>query len=238
MFISLVFCCNNLFASYKSDIYISYINSNMTQWGKVIDEMNLQKNKSNAFKMELINYQYGYIAWCISVRKVESAKKYLALAEESLEVLEKSTYKLSLVNAYKAAFYGYRIGLNKLKAPFIGLKSVECARLAIQLDKQNPYGYLQYGNSEYYKPVIFGGSKTDALKYFEKAEELMQLDADQIKEDWNYLNLLTFMAQVYEETKNYESAKAYYQKILNIDPGFLRVKNILYPQFLKKNKTQ
>ena len=231
--ISLVFCFTNLYAGYKADIYIAYINSDMKKWNKIIDEMYLQKDKSNAFKLELINYQYGYIAWCIGVEKDDAAEKYLALAEESLKTLERSSYMLSLVNSYKSAFYGYRIGLNKLKAPFIGRKSIECAKLAIKLDNKNPYGYIQYGNSQYYMPAILGGSKTVALEYFKKAEELMELEGDQIKEDWNYLSLLTMIAKAYNEIKNYEFANAYVQKILKVDPNFLWVKNELYPQFIK-----
>jgi len=223
-------------ASYKSKIYNAFISNDMTSWGKVIDEMQLQKDKGNEFKLELINYQYGYIAWCIGVKNDDLAEKYLDFAEENLESLEKAGYNLSMVNAYKSAFYGYRIGLNVLKAPFLGLKSLDCAKLAIKLDAQNPFGYIQYGNAQFYMPAMFGGSKTEALEYFRKAEELMELDKEGVKEDWNYLSILTLITQSLIATNNYDEAKVYFQKLFKIEPNYLWVKNELYPQFLKKLK--
>jgi tetratricopeptide (TPR) repeat protein len=226
----------NLRASYKTDIYSSYITNNMTKWKAVIDDMNGQKNKDNDFIMELINYQYGYIAWCIGNDKNDLAEQYLTLAENQLALLEKKAYKLYLVNSYKAAFYGYRIGLNKLKAPFLGPKSINCAELSMKLDKNNPYGYIQYGNAQYHMPAVFGGSKVVALEYFNKAQSLMELSKDELKFDWNYLSLLTNIAMANSAIGNYNKAKAYYEKILKLEPNFLWVKNELYPELLKKIK--
>ena len=230
----LLFCHLTSSATYKSKIYNAFISNDMTSWGKVIDEMQLQKDKSKEFKLELINYQYGYIAWCIGVKNDDLAEKYLDLAEENLESLEKVKYNLSMVNAYKSAFYGYRIGLNIFNAPFIGPKSVDCAKLSIKLDAQNPFGYIQYGNAQFYMPAMFGGSKTEALEYFRKAEEIMELDKEGIKEDWNYLSILTLIIQSCIATNNFDEAKVYFQKIFKVEPNYLWVNNELYPQFLKK----
>ena len=206
----------------------------MPKWKNVIDIMNIEKNKSNDFLFELINYQYGYVAWCIGNDKDEFAEFYLNLAERNLSILEKRAYKLYLINSYKSAFYGYRIGLNILKAPFIGPKSIDCAKLAIKLNKDDPYGYIQYGNSQYYMPAAFGGSKTVALDYYKKAETLMEFNTGEIKDDWNYISLLTIIAKAYTDLQNYKTAKMYYEKILKIEPNFLWVKNELYPELLKK----
>lgn len=221
-------------ASHKSDIYAAYIGNNMSLWQKVIDEMNQQKVKSNDFRLELLNYQYGYIAWCIDNKKKELAQQYIQLGDANIAVLEKSGHIPSLVNSYKSAFYGYKIGLNVLKAPFIGPKSVDCAKLAMKQDDKNPYGFIQYANAQYYMPAAFGGSKQEALKYYIKAEKLMELNQNQIKEDWNYLGILIMIAKAYTDLKDYEHAKAYYTKILNIEPNFLWVKTKLLPELSKK----
>jgi tetratricopeptide (TPR) repeat protein len=236
VFILIAFCFTTLQAANKSDIYQAYISGNMTKWVEVIDEMQMQKNKSSEFRMELINYQYGYIAWCLGNNRNSQAKKYLKLAGENLDLLEKSAYKLSLVNSYKAAFYGFAMGLNNLKAPFLGPKSLDCAKLAMSIDENNPLGYVQYANTLFYTPEFLGGSKKDALECFKKALTLMERDKEEIKNDWNYLNLLTIIAQSYEKTGNNELAKACYQKIITIEPNYGWVKNELYPQFLKKIK--
>jgi len=143
---------------------------------------------------------------------------------------------LSYINSYKSALYGFELGLAWYKAPFIGPKSVECAEIAMKLDKTNPYGFLQYGNAQYYMPETFGGSKTVAIEYYKTAQSLMEKNSENIINDWNYLSLLSIIAQAYTATEKYTLAKEYYDKILKIEPEFSWVKNELYPVLLKKMK--
>jgi hypothetical protein len=236
IFLYICFIFNGVGANYKSIIYEAYYSNQMQLWKDVIDQMNTVKPKNNEFYLELMNYQYGYIAWCIGTEKKEEAEKYLGLATENLKILEKNKYKLSMVNAYKSAFYGYRIGLNIWVAPIVGPKSMECAKLAINLDSNNALGYIQCGNVENYMPAFFGGSKTEALKYYLKAQKLMELHTSDMDKNWNYLSLLTTIAQVYIDMQDYKAACSYYVKILNIEPNYLWVKNDLYPKLLKKLK--
>jgi len=229
------FIFQSMLANYKSDIYSAYINGNMNAWKNIIDQMKLQPYKTNEFMLELTNYQYGYIGWSIGNNKNTEADKYLYLAEENIKILEKAMYKTSIVNSYKSAFYGFRISLNKLKAPFIGPKSLECAKLAMKQDDKNPFGFIQYGNCQLYMPIVFGGSKSEALENFKKAEQLMENNGLQLAEDWNYLSLLTLIGQSYLKLKNYRLAKVYYDKALKVEPRFLWLKNELYPELLRKS---
>ena len=236
LLILLLFGFLSIYASNKTEIYKAYISNDMNLWKKTIDEMNQQKSKSNDFRLELINYQYGYIAWCIGNKKYKIAETYIELGEKSIHILEKTGSYASSVNAYNSAFYGYRIGLNLLKAPFFGPKSVECAKLSIKQDTNSPYGYIQYANSQFYMPSVFGGSKKIALDYYTKAKNLMERNPNEAIEDWNYLSLLSMIAKTYTALKDFNQAKLYYEKILKIEPDFLWVKNELYPELLKKIK--
>jgi len=132
-------------ASFRSEIYYAYVHNRMDIWKNAIDRMDSVESKTNELLLELVNYQYGYIGYCIGYKKRDDAKKYLELAERNIEVLEESKFSPSLINAYKCAFYGFRIGLNKLSAPINGLKSIEHARSALALDKENYFAYIQYG---------------------------------------------------------------------------------------------
>ena len=217
-------------ASFKTEIYQAYISNNMKQWKLVMDKMNQETNRNNDFLLELINYQYGYIGWCVGNKEHKQAKEILALAEKNIEILEKNNFEPSMLNAYKSAIYGYKIGLNKFQAPFIGPKSVDCAKKAIELDKNNPFGYIQIGNSEFYMPSAFGGSKTVALENFKKAEKLMERNPEKIINDWNYLSLLAMIVMSYKELKQYELAKYFCEKALKTEPEFLWVKLDLYPE--------
>ncbi len=233
IFISISANCQT---NYKSSIYNAYVTNNMAQWRTIIDELNLQKAKTNEFILELINYQYGYIAWCIGNNQTNDAEKYLELANKNIKFLENQSFKPSYTNSYKAALIGFEIGLAWYKAPFIGSKSISCSQTAIELDKNNPFGYLQYANTQYYMPETFGGSKTVALQYYKKALKIMERQAVYKTNNWNYLSLLTTIAQAHSEIENYETAKEYYEKIMEIEPNFVWVKNELFPELLKKYK--
>jgi tetratricopeptide (TPR) repeat protein len=223
-------------AGNKSAIYKAYISNDMAGWKRTIDAMQAEKNKTSPFLLELVNYQYGYIGWCIGADRKDEASKILGLAENNLEILENRSYRVSYLNSYKSAFYGFRIGLNVLKAPFIGPKSVSAAELAMKQDSTNPFGFIQYANSQYYMPAAFGGSKTLAIRYYQKAEKIMKANPAYLKEDWNYLSLLSIIGKAMEETGNLRAARQYYERILKLEPNFLWVKNDLYPNLLKKMK--
>lgn len=205
----------------------------MGLWKSVIDRMASIKNNT-ATLAELVNYQYGYIGWCIGNNRYNEAKHYLEEAENNLKILEKEERYLSTVNSYRAAFYGYRIGMNQLLAPVIGLKSIECAKQAIKYNNKDPFAYVQNGNIEFYRPSVFGGSKSEGLKYYLKALELMETDSTLLRENWNYLSLLTVIAQAYSYLGDYDNSVKYLKRILEIEPGFVWIKNELYPQIMKK----
>lgn len=229
----LILIAVKLNASYRSEVYYAYINNRMDKWKSVIDRMNLIENKSDKLLHELVNYQYGYIGYCIGFDKKSEAKKYLALAEKNIGFLEKNNYDLSVINAYKCAFYGFRIGLNKISAPINGFKSLEHGRTALELDKNNYFAWIQYGNIQFYMPAAFGGSKQEGIEYFIKAKELLEKNPDDLVENWNYLSLMVLIGQSYTYIDEPDLAKSVYEDILRLEPDFLYVKDELYPDLLK-----
>lgn len=228
----------SLVAQYKSKIYKAYISDNMNEWKTIIDRMQQQEKKPDEFLLELVNYQYGYIGWCIRNNDKKQAKTYLKLAEENLEKLEMLSLYPSYINAYKSAFHGYTIGLNKLKAAFVGPKSIDAAKQAMKENPNNPYGYIQYANAQFYMPPIFGGSKAEAVEYYLLAQNIMEKDRSQLKNDWNYLNLLINIVESYIEMKEFDKAEEYLKHILEIEPNFNWVKNELYLNFIKNKNNE
>jgi len=221
-------------ASFRSEIYYAYISSKMELWKDVIDSMDAIKGKSDDLLLELINYQYGYIAYCIGYNKREEASTYLNQAQQNIKHLERKNYYPSTIYAYKSAFYGFRISLNSIIAPVIGIKSIESARSAVELDRENYFGHVQLGNIEFYMPAAFGGSKQEALGHYLKAKELIEKDPDNTVMNWNYLCLLLVIGQSHYYLHDYDSARAIYEKILELEPGFLYVRNELLPEVVRK----
>lgn len=225
-----------IFADNRSEIYSAYVSNRMEQWKNVIDRMQAAAPGTNELLLELVNYQYGYIGYCLGFDKEKEAQKYLSLAEKNVSVLEKAGYKLPLLNAYRSAFYAFRISLNTISAPFNGPKSLNFAKKSVELDGRNYFGYTQLGNAYFYMPATFGGSKQKAFDYFNQARKLMEEDPVLTRGNWNYLSLLVTIAQSYSYLQQYEKAKAEYENILKLEPGFLYVKDDLYPKLLAKMK--
>src|SRR5690554_239048 len=132
-------------STFSSRIYDAYISGNMTEWKKILQETEQQKNLSSAFLMEQINYQYGYIGWCLGTNKKNEAKIWMEKMEKNMEILEKRNYQPSMIAAYRGSMIGFRIGLNKMQAPFIGGKSITYAKTAMESDPKNPLGFFLYG---------------------------------------------------------------------------------------------
>jgi tetratricopeptide (TPR) repeat protein len=225
-----------IFADNRSEIYSAYIGNRMDDWRNVIDRMEASVTKNNEILLELVNYQYGYIGYCLGSGKEKEARHYLSLAEKNVSILEKAGFKIPIMHAYRSAFYGYRISFNKLSAPVNGAKSLSSARKSIELDSENYFGYIQIGNAYFYMPQTFGGSKKIAFENYNKARKLMEKDPFLTRGNWNYLSLLVTIAQSHSYLKEYEKAKAEYENIMKLEPGFVYVKNELYPELLEKMK--
>ena len=225
-----------IYGNDKTEIYNAYIRNDMAGWKKIMDRIQNQERKSNEILLSLVNYQYGYIGWCIGEANEKEAEFYISLARNNLAVLESNNYNLSMVYAYYAALYGYDIGLSIIRAPFIGPKSMKYAENALKLDQGNPFAYLQMGNIQYYMPSVFGGSVNEAIRYFLQAKVLMEKNKETILQDWNYLHLLTLIVQAYTDVEDYRSAKAYCEIILKIEPQFVWIKDELYPQVMHQFK--
>ncbi len=220
-------------ADYRSEIYSAYTGNRMELWKSVIDRMNSMPDKTDEFLLELLNYQYGYIGYCIGFDKKGEARTYLNIAQLNLDILEKNKYNPAVINAYRSAFYGFRIGLNPVTAPVNGLKSIDCAKTAIELDPDYYLGYVQQGNIQFYMPSAFGGSKKEALQHYLRAKELLEKDPGGVSGDWNYLSLMVVIGQTYTYLKDYSSAQKVYDYILLTEPAFTYVRDDLYPKLLK-----
>jgi len=221
---------------FKTEIYNAYISADMASWKNVIDRMEENNQKTPGFLLDLINYEYGYIGWCLGTNKKDEAEKYLKLAEENLEELENQTSKFDAeIHAYRAALMGFKIGIKNLRAPFLGPKSMKNAETALEINPDNFNANIEMGNIWNNMPEVFGGSAEKALKFYKKALKILESKgSDVLTKNWMYLNLLATIGQVEIELGNIDSGRNYFEKALKIEPGFLWVKNELLPSLRKE----
>ena len=220
---------------YQSRIYEAFISGEMQHWKTAIDEMENIKSENRNFLPELINYEYGYIGWCLGNDKKKQAKKSLELMEENLETLKDYEGATAAYHAYTAAAIGFKIGLSNWRAPFLGPKSMDHAKNAMATDSLNFQANAEMGNIWNHMPAIFGGSAEKALRYYQKAVTIYENSEDELKhKKWLYLNFIAISGKLEFEQNNYSKALQLYKKALNIEPEFIWVKDELLPELNKE----
>lgn len=220
----------NLQSQFKQKIYDAYISGKMEGWKTAIYNMEKQKKNEPDFLLELINYQYGYVAWCLGNDKKNDAKIYLSQLEKNLEKLKDISGEIAEYHAYTAAAYGFKIGLSTWRAAFFGPKSMDHAKKALVKNSLSFQANMEMGNIWNHMPAVFGGSDEKALLYYSKALEIIEKMPEKILENnWIYLNLLTLVGQMHKELGNPNQAKKYFEQALQIEPNFVWVKEELLP---------
>lgn len=220
----------------RDSIYKAYSRGKMDTWYELMHTCQKNMNpKSSEEQLELISYYYGYTAWLINAEKFDTAEEYIDKSEEIIDTLLDESPENSTLLAYKGAYIAFTIGISNLKAIYLGRRSIRYIDKAIELDPENIQGNIEKGNSLYYCPSIFGGDKTEAIKYYVKAVRSFE-EQGLVVNNWMYINTMTALGQAYEATDQIQLAKLCYEKIIRIFPNFMWVEDELYPDMMKRNK--
>jgi len=209
----------------------------MDLWKDVMDQMQSEYTRTAdmALLYELTEAQYGYIGYCLSVKRKKEAAELLEMAEAQIELLLKWQKNNPRVYSLKGALYGFRIQLKPIKAPSYGKKSQKANDKAIQMGPQEPQAWMEKANIAFYKPAVFGGSKSEAVLYYEKAVKLYEANPERINQYWLYLNCLVGLGMAYETTDQIQAAGKVYEKVLKMEPSFKWVREEVYPDYKKKH---
>ena len=217
-------------SSYKQAIYNAYVKGNMLEWEGIINKME-KDNLSLESKLELLNYYYGFIGYMIGQKESKTATIYIKKGENIIEQILEDHPDHATATAFKGAFIAFKVGLNKLKAVTLGPQCIKHINRAYKLDSKNVQALADKGNMLYYAPGIFGGNKKEAVGFFERAIE--QIEINDTKNNWFYLYLLTILGKYNERLGNKAEAKTLYEKVLVIEPEFQWVRDELYPALVK-----
>lgn len=235
--IFIIFFFHELFlsaqTSNKSLIYNAYIQGNMKKWENVIVSIEKQKPTTTNEKIELISYYYGFIGYLLGIKNYEKAALYVDKGDKLIVDVLKHAPKNATAYAFKGSFIGFRIGMSKFKAIFLGPESNKNIAYALKLEPQNIQANVDNANTLFHTPGLFGGDKKQSLKLYLRGATLLE-KAKLTNNNWFYLNVLTLTAKNYEKLEQWQNAKATYEKILHHAPDYKWVKNELYPALLKK----
>lgn len=212
--------------------YKAFISGNRNAWLNELKIHETQKLSNINLKIERIELYYVYTGFLLADKNYSEASKYIQKADVLINDILKFEPENASALAFKGSFTGFKIPINRLKILQLGNESFRNLHLAYHYDPDNLQVLTDLGSALFFTPRIFGGDKMLAIQYFEKAIKIIE-SSQSTSNNWKYMNVLTLLASSYEKTDQVKKADLTYRKILKIEPNYLRVKDLLYPAFLK-----
>lgn len=222
---------------HQARIYNAYLLKRMDTWNEVVEEMveEYRVSKEKELLFDIIEAEYGYTAYCISVKRREEAREVLERAIGHVNLMLADDPDNSRIYSLQGALFGFRVYLEPFRALKNRRKSIEANQIAISLGPDEPQAWMEKANIEFYTPAILGGSKKSAVPLYEKAVRLFELTPERTEQNWIYLNCMVGLGMAYEKAKQIKDADMVYKKLLRLEPSFSWVRDDLYPQFLENH---
>lgn len=217
-------------ATYRQMLYDSYVRDQMFEWEEIIGDMEYEYELTGkqALLYELCFAYYGYIGYLLSLEEDKAAKKVLDAAMDRTKLLEKSMEDRPDVLALRGAMLGYRIVISKFTSMFLGPKALKYITTAYETGENCFNCYSEMGNMKFYTPGFLGGSKTEAVTYYEQALKILESSRLKTDRDWIYINTVLQLANAYKETGQKDRACELYGSILEYEPNAEWVRKDLY----------
>jgi tetratricopeptide (TPR) repeat protein len=222
---------------FQDSIFHAFINGEIQSWERTLTEMErwYRQNPGPSMLYDLLLARYGYIAMALAEQNNQEARTHLDKAETELQELFKYTPYQSQAHALQGAFLGFRISLRPITAVRLGPRSYRAIDTALELNPNNPTAWMEKGNSRFYTPSTFGGSKQEAMESYRKAVALFEKNLTP-NHRWLYLNSLLGLARSYQYLDQHWMAVATLESALRFEPGFKWVRDELLPEARKKVK--
>src|SRR5574344_2041060 len=87
----------------------AYFEETLDLWRQTIDRADA--TKLNVLT-EIVNYEYGYIGFCLGKNNQGEAKKRIAVMYKHLELLERDGYDAAMLNMYRSALCAFELSMN------------------------------------------------------------------------------------------------------------------------------
>lgn len=216
--------------SVRKNTYYAFITGNRQAWLGEIKKLEKLPLVGISDKISLIELYYVYTGFTLAAKDNREASHYIDKAEKLITEVLKSEPRNATAMAFRGSFSGLKIPLNRFKTMQLGSESLRFLNIAYQIDNNNIQALTDRGSAMFFIPRFFGGDKNQAIQHFENALKIIE-NSGNTAYNWKYMNLMTLLASSYQKTNKMKKAGQLYEKILKIEPGYLRVKNELYPAY-------
>jgi tetratricopeptide (TPR) repeat protein len=180
-----------------------------------------------------LRYVLAYTDWRLAnryERGAKEAKSYLEEAESQLEELLQADPENAEAQALYATINGARIG-SMFSGMRRGPRASKAFEKALELEPKNPRVHMQQGISRLFRPAMFGGGVDKAEAELERARELFEAEAPEKSwPDWGRVEIYAWLGVTMARKEDYESARQYYEKALELEPEYEWVRDTLLPQ--------
>lgn len=207
--------------NYTKRLYETYVKDQMPEWERIITDMEnvYEDSGDQSLLYELCFAYYGYIGYLISLEEDKLAKEMLNNAMKRTKILEESMENKPEVLALQGALIGYRIILSKFSSMFLGPKALRYIKTAYETGDNCFNCQTEMGNMKFYTPKFLGGSKPEALPFYEEAVRIVENSSLKTDRDWIYMNTILLLANAYKETGQMDKACELYEALLAYEPG-------------------
>jgi tetratricopeptide (TPR) repeat protein len=203
------------------------IEGDMKSWELLVDS--LQKVRLNKADGDVLLYaEYALTGYFFTQDDKKSAARMMEKFENHLDRLMDRYPNTANYHAFKAALYGYKIGLSPWMAPFYSFPHQREVDKAIALRTNEALPLIEQGNSYYFRPSFVGGNKQKAMLSYAAAFAINSKNNPEC--NWVFFNNGAWLGQVYTKLGYPDKARSVYKQILNVNPNFQYVKDELLPQ--------
>jgi hypothetical protein len=132
------------------------------------------------------------------------------------------------------SFLAYDIAISPFRAALEVPSLFRSSRRALKIDPNCYLAQQMQANLLFYLPEVFGGDKQKAIVYYKKVYQFFKNNPQISRYDWMYLNVISTLGNAYEKTGHVDVALSWAKLALQVEPGFMYVRNVLMPRLQKE----
>lgn len=165
---------------------------------------------------------YRITAYYLASNQMDEAEKYNAEGQKYLEKAMAADPSLGELYALYAISLGCEIAFHEEKAMTLGFQIFEYYSKAFEKEPENQRINLLKGISDLYTPEAYGGGPDAAIESLNKSVIFFEKEKskDPVKPSWGKEEAYTFLGMAYKQKKEYDKAKEFLEKALDVNPSF------------------
>lgn len=217
------------FIGIQKDTITAYLTGSQTLWVQAVKlAATVRDNdptEENLF--DLIIVEYGLVNATMQNKNEELFDEYVDVLEDHMDELEDQGHRIYELKAIKSAVTGLSIAYSPWKGMMLGPKAGYLIDEAIAEAPEAALVQKLYGNYLFFTPEMWGGDLSEAVTNFERAIASYEKDGE--TSNWMYLDANAWLGQAYMKQGKTQKAIEIFEKVLEIQPDFVWIRENLLP---------